>query len=87
MDTVRNWTGDRPMACPWNALRDPFVARVLEAHRFKGELAFAVPQPSHRLVKGLAHFEYVGNRIDQMMWEQRKEQREQERRSAEARRG
>lgn len=34
-------TGERPHGCPWRALRDPFVAEVLEAHRHwdKGQLA------------------------------------------------
>ncbi len=24
--------GERPIGCPWRALRDPFVARVIKAH-------------------------------------------------------
>lgn len=80
LDTVKAWTGDRPMACPWDAFRDPFVSRVIDVWPFydKGQLLTAVPQPSFRLLAGVRHYAYVSSRVDMKKFEQDKERREQE---------
>lgn len=56
--TVEQWTGERPVSCPWRAFFDPFVRRVLSAYRFfeSGQLGWAVPHPSARLVAGVDHY-------------------------------
>lgn len=58
LNTVEQWTGVRPLACPWRAFFDPFVARVMHAYRFfeSGQLSWAHPTPSSRLVAGVEHY-------------------------------
>ncbi len=64
LSTVKEWTGDMPAACPWRPFFDPFVTRVLTAHRAfeSGNLAWTHPDPSHRLVEGVLHYDAVLNR-------------------------
>lgn len=63
--TVQEYTGTELMGCPWRAFADPFVSRVLSAMSFfeSGQLAFAVPQPSHRLVAGIHFYQSVSSNI------------------------
>lgn len=77
---AEQWTGDRPLSCPWDAFRDPFVARVTNAYRYfeSGQLEFVEPHPSHRLVEGVSHYHYVNNRITHLKWERDKEARARE---------
>lgn len=58
MATVEHWTGDKPRSCPWRAFYQPFVRRVLSAYRFfeSGQLDWAEPEPSARLVAGVTHY-------------------------------
>ena len=61
--TIRTMTGDEAMSCPWRAFQDPFVHRVLDGVSLGGELAFALPDPSHRLVEGIKYYRRVDNRV------------------------
>ena len=63
--TVAEMTGQPCRTCPWSALRDPFVHRVLAAMTFfeSGQLAFALPAPSHRLVSGISFYHSTSNRM------------------------
>ncbi len=59
MSTIAEWTGHRPMSCPWNPGFDPFVHRV-RYHREsyeRGQLHVTAPDPSHRLVAGIIHYD------------------------------
>ena len=56
LSTVEAWTGDRPLSCPWAAFFDPFVARVVNAHRMIEQIEWLHPDPSHRLVEGVSHY-------------------------------
>lgn len=58
LSTVEDWTGSRPLTCPWRAFTDPLVRAVLEAWTFfeKGALGLFCPEPSHRLMMGLQCF-------------------------------
>ncbi len=72
LQVVDDWAGARPITCPWKAFFDPFVGRVLSAHRFfeTGNLAVMMPNPSHRLVEGVALFNSIMARITNMQIEQ-----------------
>lgn len=73
-DAIEKMTGYRPNGCPWAVFVDPFVHRVLEAyqHREHGNLAWASPRPSHRLVQGVG---FYGRALDGMQARQLDEQR------------
>lgn len=77
----------RTVGCPWYAFHDPFVGRVLAAHRFfeSGQLAYYAPSPSHRLVEGVAYFHGVLNVLERKQFEQDQEERKRKRASDEAR--
>ncbi len=59
MEAIKEWTGHEYGGCPWRAQSDPFVARVLNAHRAseKGRLHWSEPEPSYRLATGLDFYE------------------------------
>lgn len=65
LSTVEDFTGYRPLACPWKAFFDPFVSRVLAAYRFfeSGQLLWAEPRASHRLVEGVSFYHATDNGI------------------------
>jgi len=76
--SIQELTGTQFVSgCPWRALRDPFVQRVIYAMPFfeSGQLAFALPQPSARLVAGIRHYHHVTNRV----WSKQMELEKQER--------
>lgn len=81
LSACADWTGDRPVACPWRALADPFVLRVQRAYRFfeDGNLAVMLPNPPHRIVEGVSHFHGALNRISAAQWEQDRKERERQR--------
>lgn len=59
-------TGDEPRTCPWRVFADPFVASVLDAHRFfaKGQLAIWLGgDPPRALLEGVLHYERVTTRL------------------------
>lgn len=78
--TIATVTGTPVDVCPWRAFTDPFVARVLHAFRFfeSGQLSFALPEPSHRLVEGLAFYAQVDNRVHGYMLDKEREERKRE---------
>lgn len=78
--TIQTVTGVPADTCPWRAFRDPFVARVLNAYRFfeSGQLAFALPEPSHRLVEGLAFYAQVDGRVHGHLMDKEREDRKRE---------
>lgn len=63
--TIKTMTGTHVDVCPWRAFRDPFVGRVLDAMRFfeSGQISFRVPNPSHRLVEGIAYYHTIDSRV------------------------
>lgn len=65
LSAIADWTGETPSSCPWRAYFDPFVNRVADAFgAFEdGNLAVALPDPSHRLVQGVMFYRRVTNRI------------------------
>lgn len=72
---VEAWTGDRPLTCPWAALRDEFVARVLVAYEWYRErqLDTLDPEPSARLIDGVTHYHRVYQRAGACADEERRE--------------
>lgn len=78
--TIQTVTGSPVDVCPWRAFRDPFVARVLAAFRFfeSGQLSFALPDPSHRLVEGLAFYSQVDNRVHGHLMDKDREERKRD---------
>lgn len=73
--TIKKWTGYEPLSCPWRAFFDPFVARVIRAHHFfeKGELQWAMPRPSYRLVEGVS---FYGRSLDSCAHHRMEQERE-----------
>lgn len=65
LSTVEEWTGSRPLSCPWRAFYDPLVTAVTEAWSFfdKGALGLYAPDPSHRLMMGLRCFAQAADEI------------------------
>jgi len=76
-ETVREWTGETIDTCPWRAFFDPFVARVLDAYAWKedGNLAFAIPSPSYRLVQGIQAYSRFLSACQAKQWELERENR------------
>lgn len=76
LDACESWTGDRPRTCMWRALWDEFVGRVVSLHRHceNGTLSWFAPDPSHREVQGLAHYEQVFARVELHADEERRAQ-------------
>ncbi len=79
--TIDRMTGDRMDGCPWRAFARPIVSRVIEAIQFEenGNLAVAAPDPSHKLVQGIAHYSAVRSRVHGLQQDQEREERERER--------
>jgi hypothetical protein len=52
------WTGEPQSSCPWRALSDPFVSRVLDAYQWEesGQISLAYPRASHRLIEGVGFY-------------------------------
>ena len=82
-EAVRDWTGQYQDTCPWRAFTDPFVGRVLEAHRWyeSGQLAFAYPNASHRLIEGVGFFHSVSDLVASKQMAMEREKREAERKA------
>lgn len=57
-EAVHDWTGEAQSGCPWFALRDPFVERVLRAYAWfeSGQIAVHAPRASHRLIEGVGYY-------------------------------
>lgn len=67
LDAVEGWTGHRPRGgCVWRAMFDPFVKRVLEAYEMakSGLFAQACPDPSYRLIEGVAYYGRMADLCD-----------------------
>lgn len=79
--TLEDYTGYRPVSCPWRAFFDPFVQRVVRAYDFfeSGQLSWAVSKPSHRLVDGVAFYHRVDNTVWSKQLRQEREEQEQRR--------
>lgn len=74
-------TGTFVPSCPWRAFRHPLVGEVMRAVQFyeTGNLAFAHPEPSHRLVEGIRHWNSAYNRMHSRQLEIERETLERER--------
>ena len=77
LSAIEDYTGHRPVSCPWRAFFDPFVQRVLKAYRFfeSGQLAWSTPRASHRLVEGVGFYHGVDNAVWSKQLRQDDEQR------------
>jgi hypothetical protein len=73
---VFQWLGEAQQSCPWRAFRDPFVARVLDAYRWfeSGQVAMHDPDPSNRLVEGIAFYHRALNICQSQLMELDREQ-------------
>ncbi len=84
LSVAAEWTGTKltGIGCPWRAFFDPFTQRVVDAYRHydKGQLSTFAPNPSHRLLEGVAHYARTANAIE---WKRMELDREEyKRRSA-----
>jgi hypothetical protein len=63
---VEDWTGDRSNTCPWRALFDEYVARVLAMHQAwkEHQLLTAFPRPSYREMQGVMHYDRTLAKIE-----------------------
>lgn len=79
-------TGTKADTCPWSAFSQPIVRSVMDALPFfeSGQLAFALPHPSHRLVEALTFYTSVDNRMQGKQMDREREKRERERAAREA---
>lgn len=73
-------------SCPWRAFRDPLVSEVIGALGFfeSGNLSVALPNPSHRLIEGIAFWNQVYNRIHAKQMDLEREVRDQDAKVARA---
>jgi len=71
-------TGVRPDGCPWRALRDPFVGRVVRAHR---SWKNGHPIREARLLAGVEAYDAALNQIEAA--DMKADRRERESRKAE----
>lgn len=76
-ETITDMTGVEPVSCPWRAFSVPIVREVMHAVQFheSGNLAFALPTPSHKLVEALAVWNQVYNRVQAKQMELELERR------------
>lgn len=76
--TIRQMTGYFVPGCPWRAFATPLVRDVMSAVQFheSGNLQFALPTPSHRLVEGIAFWNAVYNRVYTRQLEIERQERE-----------
>ncbi len=74
---MHSMTGQWIDTCPWRAFLDPFVQRVLAALKFmeSGQLAFLLPNPTHRLVEGISYYLGVDNQVHGMILDHEREER------------
>jgi len=77
---IEQWTGTAPRGCPWAAFLDPFVVRVHRAVGFceHGEYDWYAPDPSNRLVEGIAFFKRCLNAVFAKRREQERERSQQQ---------
>lgn len=81
---VESYTGTPLYRCPWRAFYDPLVLRVMQAMPFfeSGQLGFALPDPSHRLVQGIAFYQSASNRMTAQQMDLERDERERARKRA-----
>jgi hypothetical protein len=79
--TMEEMTGHDVGTCPWRAFSDPFVQRVQTAMRFheSGQLAFVEPEPSHKLVEGIAMYNAIDNRVYSKQLDMKRKEQERSR--------
>jgi len=77
---MKEMTGVDISGCPWRSFAAPIVREVLHALRFfeSGNLALALPNPSHRVIEGIGFWNQVYNRVQSKQMEMEREQRKQE---------
>lgn len=77
---IEGMTGTRVDTCPWSAFGDPLVWRVQNALPYfeSGQLGFALPDPSHRLVEALTFYESVSNRMQGKQMDREREKRQRD---------
>lgn len=78
-NAIESMTGHRPTGCPWAVFADPFVQRVLVAYdnREDGNLLWAEPDPSNRLVEGVNFYGRKLSSIQAQQFAQERKEREE----------
>ena len=69
---VKNWTGDRPLTCPWRAFYDPLVRDVIDIYPYfsTGQLAMVLgPDPPTKIIEALGYYHTVLERISAKQFE------------------
>jgi hypothetical protein len=76
-NAIEGMTGHRPVSCPWAALFDPFVHRVIVAHEhYENGRPSLVTQPSHRLVEGVSLYSRTLDSIEAQQLEEARKKAE-----------
>lgn len=77
---MESMTGTRVDTCPWSAFNHEIVWRVQSALPYfeSGQLAFVLPDPSHRLVEALTFWTGVDNRVHGKQLDKEREKRKSE---------
>ena len=89
LSTVTDMSGNRPAMCPWRAFNEPLVGRVISAYAFRehGNLTWAHPNPSKRLVDGVEHYARALSRVQYELDELERKNRERVSQSGTVRHG
>ena len=73
-DVCEQWTGVRPIGCPWASLRDPLVIRVIRALGVD-DLNWSEPEPSNRFVEAVKAYKGYAMTVGNKRREQERESR------------
>lgn len=73
-NVIEEWTGIRPMGCPWAAFSDPRVLRAVRACAPDVEAAWAEPDPSNWLVEAVMFYRRMLATVRGKRREQEREQ-------------
>lgn len=85
LEGIEAATGNREVACPWRAFRDPFVSEVLSAYRHWKQRQLALvwgPDPPAALMQGLEVYDAALNGVQLHDARKERERRERERERA-----
>lgn len=78
---IEQWTGTAPQGCPWAAFLDPFVVRVVRSSAVAddGYLELYEPDPSNRLIEGLAFYKRCRASVESKRMQQERERAQSQR--------
>lgn len=80
---VENFTGIRPVTCPWMAFSEPIVVRALHAFDYydKGQLDVYAPDASNRLIDAVSLYARCSAKVHAKHLREERREAEQERKA------